>query len=268
MKVPDLDDIIFEKRNKLYGAYLLRRKYKRVLALSVFAVVILCTLLIIPFFIDASHGNKDNLYIARYVATDNLLSPKEDLLVVPPPPPPPQPKGSRTESFLAKSIKYVPPVVVDSFVSVEIKKESNINNTRSVSLNTYGNIKGSSNGNNFGTGSTNGVVGGTGIGDIYSTVEVMPVFKGGDIEKFREWVLKRIKYPKEAMVNNIEGIVYISFVIELDGTVSNVKVVKGIDPILDKEAIKTVESSPKWTPGKQKGKSVRVLYMIPINFKL
>jgi len=96
----------------------------------------------------------------------------------------------------------------------------------------------------------------------------MPKFKGGDINKFREWVQKKTNYPEIAIDNNIEGRIYITFIVENDGCVTNVKVVKGVDPIIDDEAVKAVMSSPRWTPGKQRGKEVRVSYLIMINFQL
>jgi len=103
---------------------------------------------------------------------------------------------------------------------------------------------------------------------LYSIVDVMPSFKGGDINKFREWVKKRTKYPETATINGIQGKVYITFIVENDGSVTNVKVIKGVDPLINDEALKAVASSPKWTPGKQRGVAVRVSYLIMLNFEL
>jgi len=104
--------------------------------------------------------------------------------------------------------------------------------------------------------------------NAFFIVEVMPTFKGGDINKFREWVMKRTNYPQAAVENKIQGKVYISFVVETDGTVSNVTIVKGVHPLIDAEAIRTIQSSPKWTPGLQRGQAVRVRYIIPLSFSL
>ena len=266
MRIPDFDDIIFENRNKDYGAFVLRKRYKQVLILSVFAAVILSVILVVIPYIKTSKQENDKVYVARYVTMESLLPPKDELTVTPPPPPPP-PKGTDVEYFMSKSVRYVAPVVVDSIVPMDnIKAQDNRSHTDSTGR--HGSISGSSFGVNSGTGLSDGVEGGTGTGDLYSTVEVMPSFKGGDIEKFREWVMKKTKYPEVAMVNNIQGIVYISFIVERNGAVSNVKIVKGVDPIIDNEAKKTVESSPKWTPGRQNGKEVRVTYLIPLNFRL
>ena len=104
--------------------------------------------------------------------------------------------------------------------------------------------------------------------EIFVVVEDMPTFRGGDVNKFREWVQKRVKYPQIAAENGIQGKVFIMFVVEPDGSVSNVSVMRGVDPALDNEAIKVVESSPKWVAGKQRGAPVRVRFSITVNFQL
>ena len=79
---------------------------------------------------------------------------------------------------------------------------------------------------------------------------------------------KNVKYPVIAQENNIQGKVIVQFVIERDGSITDVQVVRPVDPSLDKEAIRVVKSMPKWKPGKQRGKAVRVSYTVPINFRL
>ena len=102
---------------------------------------------------------------------------------------------------------------------------------------------------------------------IYQMVEVMPEFPGGT-EKMMDYLSKNIKYPEAAKEKGISGRVFLSFVIEKDGAVSNVKVAKGIGKECDDEALRVVKAMPKWKPGLQKGKPVRVNYMLPIFFKL
>ncbi|MEA1886381.1 MAG: energy transducer TonB [Bacteroidota bacterium] len=103
---------------------------------------------------------------------------------------------------------------------------------------------------------------------IFVVVEDMPTFRGGDVDKFRQWVQQRIKYPQIAAENGIQGKVFLMFVVEPDGSVSNVSVLRGVDPALDNEAVRVVESSPKWSPGKQRGAPVRVRFSITVNFQL
>ena len=97
-------------------------------------------------------------------------------------------------------------------------------------------------------------------------VEVMPTFKGGDLNKFRDWVGKRTKYPEAAITNKIRGTVFLTFIVEKDGSVSNVTVIKGVHPLLDEEAVKAISESPKWSPGLQRGQPVRVRFQIPLEF--
>jgi protein TonB len=103
---------------------------------------------------------------------------------------------------------------------------------------------------------------------IFVVVEDMPGFGGGDSNKFREYIAKNLRYPEIAAENGIQGRVFVQFVVEPDGKVSNVKVVRGVDPSLDREAVRVVESSPNWKPGKQRGKPVRVSFTFPIIFVL
>jgi len=104
--------------------------------------------------------------------------------------------------------------------------------------------------------------------EIFVIVEDMPKFRGGDINKFREWVQKRVRYPELAAENGIQGRVFISFVVETNGNVSNVTVTRSVDSLLDEAAKEAVAASPKWEPGMQRGRPVRVRYSIPIIFQL
>ncbi|MDE7375041.1 MAG: energy transducer TonB [Odoribacter sp.] len=105
----------------------------------------------------------------------------------------------------------------------------------------------------------------TGDEDIFMVVEDMPQFPGGNVTK---WISKNVKYPQLAQENGIQGKVFIKFVIEKDGSITDVQVSRGVDASLDKEAIRVIKAMPKWKPGKQRGKAVRVSYTLPINFQL
>lgn len=104
-------------------------------------------------------------------------------------------------------------------------------------------------------------------GEIYYIVEDMPTFNGGDpAVEFRHYVTQNLQYPESAVADSIEGRVIIQFLVNANGDVVDAKVVRSVNPTLDQEAIRVVSSSPKWTPGKQKGKDVAVLFTFPINF--
>lgn len=103
--------------------------------------------------------------------------------------------------------------------------------------------------------------------EIFTIVESMPEFPGGQA-KMMEYISKSIKYPMAARELNIEGRVFVNFVVEPDGSITHVKVLRPIGGGCDEEAVRVVESMPKWTPGKQRGQAVRVSFNLPIKFKL
>lgn len=115
---------------------------------------------------------------------------------------------------------------------------------------------------------TSGVeIAGTGD-DFFMIVEDMPTFQGGGLDKFRNWVMGKIQYPSIAQSMNIQGTVVLSFIIERDGSLTNIEVLSSADSVLDKEAIRVVGMSPKWEPGRQRDTPVRVKFTLPINFQL
>lgn len=103
--------------------------------------------------------------------------------------------------------------------------------------------------------------------EIFFIVEDMPEFPGGEMA-LRTFIANNIEYPAIAQENGIQGRVYVTFVVTKDGSVANAKIARGVDPILDKEALRVVNSLPKWQPGKQRGQEVNVSYTVPINFAL
>ena len=269
MRTPDFDDIIFEKLNKEYGAYFLRRRYNRVVVISIILAVLIGSILVLIPFLSKPGQKSTEVYSSLFVTMENLKPPgPTNMPDMPPPPPVPQLKSLKLR---AAENAYLAPKVVDSILLVE-KPIALKSDSTGLALGDIGDINGSDNGSVNGTGNySGGVEGGTGGGGgngIYSAVDIMPTFKGGDINKFREWVQKKTKYPEEATINGIQGKVYITFIVETDGTVSNVKVAKGVDRLIDNEAVKAVKSSPKWSPGKLRGMTVRVSYIIMLNFQL
>jgi protein TonB len=104
--------------------------------------------------------------------------------------------------------------------------------------------------------------------EVFFIVEDMPSFQGKGQEGFRSWIAKNLRYPEIAAENGISGKVYVQFAVNSKGNVVDAVVVRGVDPALDKEAVRVVMSSPKWAPGKQRGKAVKVQFTFPINFVL
>ena len=104
--------------------------------------------------------------------------------------------------------------------------------------------------------------------EIFVTAEEMPTFQGGDLSKFRNWVQNNVKYPQIALENGIQGNVVIKFVVEKDGKLSNIQVLQSPDKTLADAAVQVLQKSPKWKPGKQRNKPVRVTYTLPVSFKI
>jgi TonB family C-terminal domain len=251
--VLDFDDLLFENRNKDYGAYQLRKRYNSVVIICLFiASLFISSLVIIPFVL---RPHTDNVLIGNgnfaQLQLENLEPPKEQIYV----PTSPPPQSVKVEEVQ----KYVPPVIVDSVPLLEkapLSTDEYMNQTTNPKVDDNG------------TGNGDSMMGqeGTESDEPFFLVEVMPSFKGGGLEKFREWISKRTKYPDAAIAKRIRGTVFLTFIVEKDGSVSNVNVVKGVDPLLDDEAVKAISESPKWTPGLQRGEPVRVRYSIPLNF--
>ena len=102
----------------------------------------------------------------------------------------------------------------------------------------------------------------------FQLVEEKPSFQGGDANQFSKWVNQRLVYPEIAKENGVQGRVTLQFTVEKDGSVTKVKVLRGVDASLDKEAVRVVSQSPKWKPGKQRDRAVPVTYTFPVIFQL
>jgi TonB family protein len=102
---------------------------------------------------------------------------------------------------------------------------------------------------------------------VYNKVAVKPEFSGG-MDGLQKYLQDNLKYPESARANNVEGKVYVSFIVNEKGKIKDVKILKGLNKACDKEAMRVVKKMPRWTPGQQDGKNVKVIYTLPVNFKL
>jgi periplasmic protein TonB len=251
----DIDDLLFQSRNKEYGAYQLRKKYNSVMIAGIVLASLLVSMAVIfPFILtprsdNVLSGNRRFIQLQM----ENLEPPKEEIYV-PPSPPPPQ------SIHVEEIVKYVPPVVVDSLPLLQ-KQQLSTDEYLNQTTNDRVDVTGTGTGDDLTAGQD-----GSATDEPFFLVEVMPSFKGGGLDKFREWVTKRTNYPEAAIKMKIRGTVLLTFIVEKDGSVSNVNVVKGVDPLLDNEAVKAISESPKWTPGLQRGEPARVRFLIPLNF--
>jgi protein TonB len=256
-QIPDFDDLLFEKRNKEYGAYQLRKKYNSVLIGGIIVATFLVSSAVIIPFLARPSDEKIITGGRRYVQVrmENLEPPKNEIYI---PPAPPPPKASVQQEI----VKYVAPEVVDTLFEID-RTQASTDEMLAQSDNIKAEAGKSGSGDNL-LADNNG----PGTDDPFFIVEVMPSFKGGGLDKFIDWVKKRTNYPQAAIDAKIKGTVYLTFVVEKDGSVSNVTILKGVHPLLDNEALKAISESPKWTPGLWRGQPVRVRYLIPLNFTL
>ena len=250
--IPTFDDIVFENRNQEYGAYQIRKKYNRVVLISTLIGIIVIGLIVIVPYIRASNQAKHKLRDANEVIAEmaNDLQKEE----APPPPPPPPPPPSELQTV----VKYVAPVVVDS-VKVEDQSKLLISDEQvstTVNKEVVEVVE-----------QKQEEVQEKEEQQVFVVVEEMPEFPGGELA-LRTFIGKAIVYPTVAQENGIQGKVFVTFVVNKDGSVSNAKIARGVDPSLDAEALRVVATLPKWKPGKQRGVPVRVSYTVPISFKL
>jgi protein TonB len=253
--ISDFDDLVFEHRNRDYGAYQLRKRYNRVvLTGTIVASLFAITAVLIPFLARPSSEkiiSGGNGYVQ--VRMETLQPPPEEIYVPPAPPPP-------DASKIPETVEYITPVVVDTVIQIEqtlVSTDEALASKESEIIDAAGSGFGDdllSEGD------------GTGSEEPLFIVEVMPTFKGGDLNKFRDWVGQRTNYPEAAIDNKIRGTVFLTFIVEKDGSVSNVTVIKGVHPLLDEEAMRAIIESPKWSPGLQRGQPVRVRFQIPLSF--
>jgi len=258
-EMPDFNDLLFEMRNKDYGAYQLRKRYNAVvIAGIILSSILVSSAVILPFIITprSDHVIRGGY---NYVQVDmENLQPPTDQIIVPLPPPPPKP------ARIQEVNKYVPPEVVDTVFPLDILQVST-DEILAQSPNDQGEVEGT--GTGMGDALSYGEYG-SDLGEPFFMVEEMPAFRGGDLNNFREWVKRRTIYPQVAVDKKIQGRVFLTFIIETDGSVSNVTVIRGVDPIIDNEAVKAIQASPKWSPGLQRGEPVRVRYQMSLLFTI
>lgn len=243
---PSFDDLVFEHRNKEYGAYDIRKKYIRTVLTALLIGIFIFTAAIVIPSMRAKKIAQLKIRDTRVVIAEMANDLKQE---VPPPPLPPPP--SQGEQLIAK---YVTPVVVDTIkpedqfqlATTDEQVETGINKEV---YEVQGNDQEET------------------PQEVSFIVEEMPEFPGGEIALLK-FISNAIRYPVTAQKTGIQGKVYVTFIVDKDGGITDVRISQGVDPLLDREALRVVKSLPKWNPGKQRGKPVRVSYTIPINFVL
>ncbi len=251
------DDIVFEKRNKEYGAYVNRKNYSKyvLIALGV-TVAILILVLAAPA-------------IARLLESVRSAEPpklKETTISLDQPPPitpQPPPPDVRIPPPVKTVIKFLPPKVTEK----EVVEEEEMPTIEEIKENETGAVA------QEGTGEVvfeepAPVVAEENTDDkIFYAVEQLAEFPGGNAAMYK-FLNKNQKYPASARRMGVEGKVYVKFIVDKEGAISNIEIVKGINADLDNEAIRLIKIMPPWKPGKQNGRSVKSQFVLPVYFKL
>lgn len=254
------DDIVFESRNKAYGAYVIRDIYsKHVLLASLIATMIIAFILAFPSITEYFKGQEQIEDVSLKQIKYNELAPPPPIDKNTPPPPkldiPPPVKTI---------IKFLPPKVTDKEI-VEAEKmptqeEIKQNETGAENIEGTGEVI-------FDEPVEEVVKKGNEDDIIFTVVEQQAEFPGG-FEAMGKFLGKNMKYPAKARRMDIQGSVFVSFVIDKNGNISDPQIIKGISAECDEEAIRVVKLMPPWKPGKQNGKPVKCRFVLPIKFKL
>jgi protein TonB len=254
------DDIVFEGRNKAYGAYSIRKVYSRHVVIACLLASLVVTLglglpTIVRYFNSDVQVDEPTLKTVKY--TDLAPPPPIDKNTPPPPkldvPPP-----------VKTIIKFLPPKVTEK----EIVEEEEMPTIEEIKQNDTGNDAVEGTGAVIFEDPVEEVLKTQGTEDvIFTVVEQQAEFPGG-FEAMGKFLAKNMKYPAVARRMGIEGSVYVSFVIDKEGKISDPQVIKGISTECDNEAIRVIQLMPPWKPGKQNGQPVKCRFVLPIKFKL
>lgn len=250
-KVPEFDDIIFRDRNKEYGAYDLRRRYNSTMSISlVVGLSFSISLVLIPFFATDPAKLKP---VQRIDITGTF-----DPTLLDPPVVPEKPALQKPPSEALNQVRFVPPkIVADDAVPADEMTATDIMNQEIED--------GKPEEVSPGVPDPDPVIPLDDLPRVF--VKEMPSFPGGNTELMR-YISEQIIYPEDALMNRIQGTVILRFVVSRTGDVINVELIRGIDPLLDNEAIRVVSGLPRWRPGKQEGVPVPVWFTLPVTFRI
>ena len=257
--------LIFEGKNQAYGAYKMRANSTKRHNLAMLAVLVIALIgFTIPTLVKLATPKQKEV-MTEVTTLSKLAEPEikqEEMKRVEPVAPPPP--------ALKSSIKFTAPVIKkdeEVHEDNEIKSQEELTSTK-VAI-SIADVKGNDEANGKDIADLKQVVtqAEPEPEKVFDMVEQMPTFPGGQ-QELMSYLGKNIKYPTIAQENGTQGRVIIQFVVERDGSITDVRVARGVDPYLDKEAVRVVKSMPKWIPGTPNGKSVHVKFAVPVMFRL
>jgi len=251
-RTESLEEIVFRHRNKSYGAYQLRQDYRKFVTVSmIFAFFITSAAISYPLVTAIYYKPPLPVPEEKTVGVEIIKSPEEEK---------PKPEAPEAPEPEMEKIRFVTPEIVDSAGDDEFGKQDQLADLKNTEVPDERPT-------------------GTSVEDkpavieqpVVETpeliVEIMPEFPGGEAAMNR-YLATSLKYPENAKELGIQGKVYISFVVEKDGSITEVNLLRGIGGGCDEEALRVVMEMPKWHPGSQQGKTVRVSYNLPVRFTL
>jgi len=262
----DYLDILFEGRNKEYGGYELRKKYKRRATIAGLITALTIGSVFGAFMIKPKKAEQAaDIPVIKNVqlAEPPPVDPKK-----PPPPPPVQPPPP-----VKPTVKFTPPVIKKN---EEVKEEEKPQPPKPEENKVVGptNVKGTESPDAIdpglgpsGTGTGKPVEAAPPPEKIFTSVEQVPEFPGG-MAALQKYLANNIHYPPQAREDNIQGRVVLQFVVDKDGSVTNIVIQRDIGGGCGKEAVRVVSNMPKWKPGRQNNQPVKVYYTLPVSFKL
>ena len=264
-------ELVFDGRNKEYGAYVLRKEtgMRNIKSMLLVFAVIIAIMAGVAAKVAIENAFPKKVAIETDVELTKLAEKKEVKVEKKAPV---KVEEQKVVEKVKSSVKFTPPVIKkDDEVKPEeeLKGQEDLNKTNTA-IGSF-DVKG------------NDETGGEVLKakeviaqpeppkeeetKVFDVVEVMPTFPGGQQALF-EWLSKNIKYPVVAEENGVQGRVIVTFVVERNGSITDVQVAKSVDPSLDKEAVRVVKAMPHWIPGKQNGSAVRVKFTVPVTFRL
>jgi periplasmic protein TonB len=257
-----LDDILFEYRNKEYGSYRLRKQYMLRLAIGFICSLTLILLLTLSYFWYLNSAGDESVYLYPYGGVNlkstqgNMMDPKELRAYLDNSAAPVEKRpdaASRQEPDKLQNFKVVENAANDTFKPVQEEIAAVEDPGTGLGLSNDSTVFGGfllGNGDGMGSG---------------SDLDRFPLFPGG-LEAVRRFIELNVKYPPQAIKQKIHGVVLVSFDVNKQGDVDNIKVERSINPMIDAEAIKAIQTMPRWKPGMRHGKPVIVKFIIPVNF--
>ena len=264
-------ELVFDGRNKEYGAYVLRKEtgMRNIKSMLLVFAVIIAIMAGVAAKVAIENAFPKKVAIETDVELTKLAEKKEVKVEKKAPV---KVEEQKVVEKVKSSVKFTPPVIKkDDEVKPEeeLKSQEDLNKTNTA-IGSF-DVKG------------NDETGGEVLKakeviaqpeppkeeetKVFDVVEVMPTFPGGQQALF-EWLSQNIKYPVVAEENGVQGRVIVTFVVERNGSITDVQVAKSVDPSLDKEAVRVVKAMPHWIPGKQNGSAVRVKFTVPVTFRL